>query len=160
MAGALYHQYGALIRARCRRLLNDDAKAEDATQEVFLRVVRHLERAPNTAEALRWMYRIAANYCLNEIRDEKRRTRLGASCIDDVDDVDTSAGEDTRSARDLARRIVERVPDRLALPALLHHVNGMSHREVGRALGLSRRTIITYIAEFRARALRLAAKDS
>jgi RNA polymerase sigma-70 factor (ECF subfamily) len=57
----LYRQFGPVIFARCRNLLGENAAAEDATQETFLRVHRHLERTPE--EALGWTYRIATNYC-------------------------------------------------------------------------------------------------
>src|SRR5450432_857531 len=70
---ALYRMYGPVIYARCVRLLGDRAAAEDAMQETFVRVQRHLEKAPDAEEALRWVYRIATNYCLNEIRDRKLR---------------------------------------------------------------------------------------
>src|SRR5450432_413657 len=69
----LYRMYGPLIYARCARLLGDRAAAEDAIQETFMRVQRHLDKAPNSNEALTWVYRIATNYCLNEIRDRKLR---------------------------------------------------------------------------------------
>src|SRR5450432_2184327 len=58
---ALYRMYGPVIYARCVRLLGDRAAAEDAMQETFVRVQRHLEKAPDAEEALRWVYRIATN---------------------------------------------------------------------------------------------------
>jgi RNA polymerase sigma-70 factor (ECF subfamily) len=61
-----------VIYARCCRLLGDRAVAENATQETFMRVHKHLDKAPDGREALAWIYRIATNYCLNEIRDRKR----------------------------------------------------------------------------------------
>src|SRR5215813_6025428 len=72
---ALYRAYGPVIYARCRRLLGDGGAAEDATQETFMRVYRHLDKA-DSREALGWIYRIATNYCLNEIRNRKRRPAL------------------------------------------------------------------------------------
>jgi RNA polymerase sigma-70 factor (ECF subfamily) len=80
----LYRTYAPVIFARCRRILNDARAAEDATQETFLRVHRHLAKAPD-AHALRWIYRIATNYCLNELRDRVARPMP-------VDDVDESSG--------------------------------------------------------------------
>ena len=70
---ALYRSYGPAIYWRCLRLLRDRAAAEDATQETFMRVLRHLDRAPDADEAIRWIWRIATNYCLNELRNSKRR---------------------------------------------------------------------------------------
>src|SRR5437870_7430193 len=70
---ALYREYGPVIYWRCAKLLRDEAAAEDATQETFLRVCRHLDAAPDIDEALRWIWRIATNYCLSEVRNRQRR---------------------------------------------------------------------------------------
>src|SRR4051812_16226699 len=61
---ALYRRYRAVILGRCRRLLRDAQAAEDATQETFMRVLRHATKAPAGDEALPWMLRIATNLCL------------------------------------------------------------------------------------------------
>src|SRR5438067_7481063 len=138
---ALYRQYGPVIYARCCRLLGDRAAAEDATQETFMRVHRHLDKAP--AEALAWIYRIATNYCLNELRDRKKRPAL-------YDEVPERGGEDVAAVladRDLVARIVRRSPEKLRAPAWLYHVDGLEHEEVARVLGASRRTVINRLAE-------------
>ena len=62
---ALYRKYGPAVYSRCRRILRDESLAEDATQEVFVRVLRHIDEAPDDEAALRWVYRIATNYCLD-----------------------------------------------------------------------------------------------
>src|SRR5262245_12099271 len=85
----LYRSYGGIIYARCRKLLGDDSAAEDAAQETFIRVFRHLDRAPDERAALAWIYRIATNYCLNEIRDRRLRPRPGLQVPDPmVNDVE------------------------------------------------------------------------
>lgn len=71
---SLYRRYGPFLHARCMRMLGDRAAAEDATQETLLRVHRHLHRAPDDREALAWIYRIATNDRLDEIRNRKLRT--------------------------------------------------------------------------------------
>ena len=50
-AAELYRKFGAVIYSRCRRILRDPTAAEDATQEVFLRALKHLESAPSDAAA-------------------------------------------------------------------------------------------------------------
>src|SRR3954468_13627413 len=139
----LYRAYGPVIYARCRRLLSDAAAAEDATQETFMRVHRHLDKAER-GDALAWIYRIATNLCLNEIRNRKRR----AEPTDEIPEVGGESLQRILADRDLAARIVERSPEKLRVVAWLHHVDGLDQGEVARVLDISRRTVVNRLAEF------------
>ena len=143
----LYRSYGPAIYARCRLLLMDDGAAEDATQETFLRVWRHLERVPDAREALYWIYRVATNYCLNEIRD--RRTRdLPAEKLPEV--AEAGGAAETRIVdRDLARRLIDHAHTNLRVVAWLYHVDGFEQEEVASVVGISRRTVVNRLANFR-----------
>lgn len=141
---ALYRTYGPFIYARCSRLLGDSAAAEDATQETFMRVHRHLDKAPDSNEALAWIYRIATNYCLNEIRNRKRR----AVPHETLPDMVGESTEATLADRDLAARIIHRSPEKLRAVAWLHHVDGLDQADVARVLGISRRTVVNRLAAF------------
>ena len=142
----LYRTYAPVIYARCRRILNDARAAEDATQETFLRVHRHLAKAPDPQHALRWIYRIATNYCLNELRDRIARPTP-------VDDVDARSGGqeadmlDEVIDRDLVVRLLARVHAQVGQVAWLHHVDGLDQNEVAQLLGISRRTVVNRLAE-------------
>src|SRR4051794_38631577 len=108
----LYRRYGPFIYARCVRLLDDRAAAEDATQETFMRVHRHLRKAPDTNEALGWIYRIATNYCLNEIRNRKLRPQPASDGPASVE----PAGEHLEAVlanRDAVARLVRRSSEKL-----------------------------------------------
>jgi len=161
-AASLYRTYGPVIFARCRRMLLDDAEAEDATQEVFLRVARHLDEGMRPDQAILWIHRVATNYCLNELRNRKRRRPHFSPSPDELDQAIGLApdNEEVVANRDLVRRIAERSPERLTTPAKLHYLDGLSHEEVGRTLGVSRRTVINHLAEFRKRALRMLGRMS
>ncbi|HEX4622470.1 MAG TPA: sigma factor, partial [Myxococcaceae bacterium] len=95
----LYRRYGPVTYAQCHRLLKDRAAAEDATQEVFLRVLRHLESAPSDADAVRWIHRISINYCFNVLRDRARRAEPMADLPEQAGDHPDAWMTD----RDLAR---------------------------------------------------------
>ena len=137
----LYRRYGPIIYARCRRLLQDEAAAEDATQETFLRVLRHIERAPDEREVLTWIYRIATNHCLNVLRDARRRPTGPAVWAG-------ASFEQGLADRDLAIRLLQRVPRKLAVVAWMHHVEGMAQGEVAQVLGISRRTVVNRLGAF------------
>ncbi len=154
---ALYREYGQAIYWRCLRILRDEAAAEDATQETFLRVHRHLERAPDADEAGRWILRIATNYCLNAARDRRR----GPEPRDELPEVSGDVGlEQLLSDRDMVRRIVGRVDEKLRAVAWAHYVDGLDHVEAGRMLGISRRTVANRLAVFEERARKIFRRTS
>ena len=150
--GELYRAHGPVIYARCRRLLGDDAAAEDAAQETFMRVQRHLDKAPDARAALAWIYRIATNYCLNEIRDRKLRPEPRDRLPERAD----ADPQRVLADRDLAARIIEHAPPKLRPVAWLHFVDGLDQGEVARVLGISRRTVVNRLGAFVARARRFA----
>jgi RNA polymerase sigma-70 factor, ECF subfamily len=148
----LYRTYGGAIYARCRRILGDHPTAQDATQETFLRVHRHIDRVPDPQNVLRWIYRIATNYCLNEIRGRKLRPapleQLPESQL-------PGAADDPIAERQLVQRLVHHVPEKLRTVAWLYHVDGLEQAEVAEILGISRRTVVNRLGEFQERARRV-----
>jgi RNA polymerase sigma-70 factor (ECF subfamily) len=147
----LYRTFGGAIYSRCRRILDDPQAAEDATQETFLRVYRHLEEVPDMGQALRWIYRIATNYCLNEVRNRKLRP-LPVEQLPEGAPVVPIDGP--IADRQLVQRVVARVPEKLRAVAWLYHVDGMDQAEVADVLGISRRTVVNRLNAFREKARR------
>lgn len=152
----LYRTYGRVIFARCRRLLGSDALAQDATQETFLRVLGHLEAAPDSQEAIRWVYRIATNHCLNLMRDERRRARA----LEGVPSLPIVDSEQRIADRRLVEQLLEHLPRKLAATAWLYHVDGLEHAEVARTLGISKRSVANYLTQFARSAAKFARRAS
>ena len=153
----LFRVYGPVIYARCRRLLGDAAAAEDATQETFMRVFKHLDRAPDTEAALGWIYRIATNYCLNEIRDR----RLRPESHDSPPELpQLECAEQLFVNRDLAALVIKRSPEELRVVAWLHYVDGFDQLEVARTLGISRRTVVNRLTVFHRNAQKFALRTA
>ncbi|MEA2700760.1 MAG: hypothetical protein QOI66_5031 [Myxococcales bacterium] len=148
-----------MIYARCRRLLIDEGAAEDATQETFMRVYRHIEQAPDVHEALTWIYRIATNCCLNEIRAR----RLRPEPRETLPEPGLSGGGVTFENRfvdqDLVRRLIGRAGSKLQGPAWLYHVDGLEQEDVARVLGLSRRTVAARLKAFAANARKFLGRN-
>jgi RNA polymerase sigma-70 factor, ECF subfamily len=148
----LYRMYGPVIYARCRSLLRDDGEAEDATQETFVRVHRHLDRLPPSRAVLYWIHRVATNYCLNQLRNRRQVAR--ALPIEAADRPVAAASEggggpeERLGDRDLAARLVERAHPKVKPVAWLYHVDGFEQEEVARLLGISRRTVAARLATF------------
>src|SRR5688572_33352642 len=72
----LYGGYRSRVLKRARQLLGHDHEAEDATQEVFLRLIDADARMLLHPEPLAWLLRVTTNLCLNRLRDDRRRKQL------------------------------------------------------------------------------------
>jgi RNA polymerase sigma-70 factor (ECF subfamily) len=121
-------------------LLGDVDAARDAMQEVFLRALNvsgGLDPSP-----LGWLYRTTTNLCLNRLRDGKRRNELLS--LEVSDDVAT----DDIESRVLVLRVLERVPQELQDIAIYYFVDGLSHDEIAKVAGVSRRTVGNRISDF------------
>jgi hypothetical protein len=68
----LFEQHGPRVYRRALRILGNAADAEEALQEVFIRVMRGAEGFESRSEITTWLYRITTNYCLNMVRSERR----------------------------------------------------------------------------------------
>jgi RNA polymerase sigma factor (sigma-70 family) len=150
---ALYREHAAAIRRRCQRLLRDEDAAADVTQETFMRVARHADRVPPGREALPWLYRIATNLCLNELRNRRTAREATAAFGDLV--ASTLAGPEAAVAdRQLVRQLLAALPEKVRTVAVLRHVDGLHDAEVAAALGVGRRTVVYRLAEFKAKSAR------
>jgi RNA polymerase sigma-70 factor (ECF subfamily) len=141
---ALYAKFGPVIYARCRRLLRDPVAAEDATQDIFVKLLKHFGAAPDEQVIPLWIHRIVTNHCLNCLRDAKRRAQPMEHLPVQVDD----EFEEGLLNRDFAEKVLERAPEALKVPAVLYHARGMEQGKVAETLGCSRRTVLYRLAEF------------
>ena len=149
----LYREYGPAVYRRCLRLLRDREAARDATQEVFVKLLRDIGRLDDPDAALPWIYRVATNHCLNLRRDARRHGEDGG---DDALEVAEGA-PDAFPERQLARRVLARFDVETQAIAVGVLVDGMQHGELADALGISRRTVHRKLARFLDGARRLVA---
>ena len=128
----LYNRYGGTVYARCRQILGDEAAAEEATQETFLRAKRHLDRHGEPDNVLGWLFALATSHCLEEVE----------AAVDRREPPD----EELPGDRALAARLVARAEPPLRVVAWLCHVDGMTQDEAARLLALPRRTVVERLA--------------
>lgn len=141
---ALYREYGPTVYRRCLRLLGDREAARDATQEVFVKVVRDIGKLEKRETALPWIYRVATNHCLNVLRDARRRGERPAA---DALELVPAAPEGSPDRR-LARQVLSRFDLKTQAIAVGVLVDGMEREEVAGLLGISRRTVHRKLTRF------------
>ncbi len=140
----LYFRYQSLVYHRCLRLLGDPHSAQDATQETFVRVVQAAHRTSFGAHAAGWLFQVATNYCLNELRS--RRTR--ATHVPDYSEL-ASSPESSFLDQAQARALIRQLPPSLGAVVYLYFVDGLCQHEVAEALQISRRTVNNRLLSFR-----------
>ncbi len=130
-----YRTYGPMVLRRCRRLLGDEHRAQDAMHDVFVQLLRNESRLQDSAPSS-LLFRIATNVCLNLIRSAKRRPETS-----DGDLLQRIAGcEDTEArttARSVLGRLFAREQESSRTIAVLHLLDGMTLEEVADEVGMS-----------------------
>ena len=140
----LYGRYGPAVYRRCLRLLRDREAARDATQEVFMRLVKDMARLEDRENVLPWIYRVATNHCLNLIRSDRRHGEAVPS-----DELSLAAPETSDyPTRSLARDVLARFDEGTQAVAIGVLVDGMEHEELAQALGISRKTVERRLGRF------------
>jgi RNA polymerase sigma-70 factor (ECF subfamily) len=131
----VYERYGRSVYRRACKLLGDPEAAKDATQEVFMRVMRLDEGDGLGSNPLAWLYRATTNLCLNWLRDARRRRAIMSSRASE----EATLGDP--DARVIVRRILREVPEYLQDIAVYYYVDELSHDEIAEIIGVSRRTV-------------------
>ena len=73
----IYEQYADLIYNLCLNYLQNEADAEEVTQDVFLKVYQSIDHFREDSNLKTWIYRIGINKCLDFLKAKKRRKRFG-----------------------------------------------------------------------------------
>lgn len=132
--------YGALAPQLLRYLTGlarDRTRAEDLLQDTFMQLHRARATYHPGRPVRPWAYAIARNVFLMHARAASRRGRHEAVADDELPDVPVPAEMESFADRDAVRRAVAQLPPERREPLLLHHVLGLSFREVGAVLGIT-----------------------
>jgi len=145
----LFRKWSPRVLQYTRRFVGSDALAEELTQDVFVQVFRFRNRYRPQSRFATWLFTIATNLSLNELRRPERHLRVDLWEKTDADDrregpplPDPHAvtAEQGASTRELARRLeaaVGALPPKQRAALLLSRFDGLAYRDVAEALGCS-----------------------
>jgi RNA polymerase sigma-70 factor, ECF subfamily len=138
------------------RILGNEADARDASQEVFLRVYKYLNRFKPEQDFFGWLYGITINVC-RDIAKKRQRHQAQFTSLTGTEETFAVAA-DERGADELVQRSQERDLIAAALSALsykervaivLRDIEGLSTEEVARILKSSSTTVRSQISSAR-----------
>ena len=150
----LFQKYTSSVVNFAFHFLGNRARAEEIAQEVFLQVYRWQERYEPKAKFSTWLFKIAHNHCLNEVRKGEYRVTLeslspqedrdGDERTRELPETQLNKGEDVFAGKQAAARVTEvlrRVPETQRSALMLSRFEGMSYREVADVLGVTEKAV-------------------
>jgi RNA polymerase sigma factor (sigma-70 family) len=141
-----------LVRYFRARLRSDEA-AEDLVQDIYLKISNL--PAPEIGNPVAYLYRLGTNLMLDRLKAQRRAGRrdgewrdLHSGSVGGEDVADASPADDVTDARQRLRRIiavVNELPPPMREAFRLHKLEGLSHAETARAMGVSRSSVEKYM---------------
>jgi RNA polymerase sigma-70 factor (ECF subfamily) len=145
----LMRQYERMVLVTALRLLGSTEDAQDASQEVFLKLYRNLGKVESSGAFSGWLYRVTVNTCHDLRRRRPASVALqeaGEIASGDADPQQLTAEEERRRVLQLSLRMLSE-KEREAL--VLRDLEGLSTEEVARVLGSSEATVRSQISKAR-----------
>jgi RNA polymerase sigma-70 factor (ECF subfamily) len=150
----LFNKFSPSVVNFAFRFVGSRERAEELAQEVFLQVYRSKERYEPKAKFSTWLFKIANNHCLNEVRKGEYRVshesldssldREGDERERDLPDTNPRKGDDILAAKQAAYRIqqiLRRLPESQRSALMLSRLEGMSYQEVAEVLGTTEKAV-------------------
>jgi len=146
---SLMRRHERLVLATALRLLGTMEDAQDASQEVFLRLYRNLGKLENSANLAGWLYRVTVNIC-----HDLRRRRPEETAVDAAAEIEAPGADPQQAAAaNERRRVLElslrQLSGKQRAALVLRDLEGLSTEEVAAILGTSQATVRSQIFQAR-----------
>jgi len=132
-AGRLFILYANDVYRILYGHLGDDPDLEDLVQNVFIQVIRSLAAFAFRSRFSTWLYRIAVNVALQELRSRGRRVRttdLDAALDLPDEGMEPWRAADEHMARELSLRILDGIAEKKRVPFILYEFGGYELKEI------------------------------
>jgi RNA polymerase sigma-70 factor (ECF subfamily) len=157
--GELVRRYQRAVANLIFLTLGDRNEVEDLTQEVFIRAYRSLGRFDEKSNFYSWLYRIAVNLCIDEIRRRKIRKLLSLDLMSEPllerekkakeKDSAASANLMKEERKQMVLQALEKLSPLYRSALVLREYENMGYEEIAETLGISVQAVKSRI--FRAR---------
>lgn len=157
--GELVARYRNSITNYVYRLLNDYDAAVDIAQETFVRLYGARERYQKSHAFSTYIYSIATNLAITELRRRKRRRLISFGALFEQEDEREFDPPDARPLQDVAlvenerqravARAIASLPEKYRAPIVLRDVEGRAYEEIAAILDLNEGTVKSRISRAR-----------
>lgn len=147
----LVNRYQPLVLNTCKGFVNSLSDAEDLTQEVFIEVFESLKGFRSEAKLSTWIYRIAVNKSLNQVRKIKRNRMFlsiegyftSKGDANDALQVFNKDGETADSNiersenKELLKQAINKLPENQRIAFVLSKYQELSYKEIAEVMNVS-----------------------
>lgn len=144
----LLRRHQPMVWAVCRRLCGDDESANDATQNALIRIVRGLPSFEGRSKPSTWIYRIAANAAMDELRARARRPRP-TDLVGDPDIGTVPPGDAAVEDRMILDPALGGLPEEFRLVVVLRDLVDLEYTEIADLLDIPVGTVRSRLSRAR-----------
>ncbi|MDH4241348.1 MAG: RNA polymerase sigma factor [Phycisphaerae bacterium] len=140
--GQLYLRHRDRTVALAYRILGQWNRAEDISQEAFLRVYMAAGKYKPEAEFTTWLYKIVVNLCIDEKRRIQRSDSLAQTYEYQRTGTKDSLNDNERAEIiGVVHKAIQELSQRQRIAVILHKLEGLSHAEISSRTGWSQSSI-------------------
>lgn len=155
-------KYQDKVYNTCRYMLGNGSDAEDAAQDVFIKIYKNLNYFKPSPYLAAWVYRIAVNTCIDYRRRPLLKTSVRSSRDDNeytIEDVSNNPGPEraleSKQAGQAVINALSRLSKKLRTVIVLKEIEGLSYEEIAGTLNISIGTVKSRISRAREELKRL-----
>jgi RNA polymerase sigma-70 factor, ECF subfamily len=155
----VYKQSADLVYNLCLNYLQNTSEAEEACQNVFVKVYSKYNQFKAESELQTWIYRIAINECLDRIKSTKRKKRLSIFQVFSNEQSEANAFrennhpgiqlEDKEAINKILSAINE-LPENQKTAIILKSIEGLSQKEISQIMETSEKAVESLLSRARA----------
>ncbi|HEX9829634.1 MAG TPA: sigma-70 family RNA polymerase sigma factor [Bacteroidota bacterium] len=132
----LYREHVGRVYAVCLRICADTGRAEELTQDVFVRTWQVLPSFRGESAFSSWLHRLAVNVVLVDFRSQRRRTARVQS-TDDIELYDSPEHSASPGTSLDLEEAIKKLPPQARTIFVLHDIEGYKHEEIAEQLELA-----------------------
>ncbi|MFC1712452.1 RNA polymerase sigma factor [Candidatus Poribacteria bacterium] len=147
----LFHRHQDRVYSVAIRMMNNPEDALDMTQEIFLRAYQKISKFKFTSAFSTWLYRLATNLCIDELRKRKRSANT-TPLEEAISQSDGNTPEDDAISKDREKRIwqaINSLKEKERAIIVLRDIEGLSYKEIAEVFGCSLGRVKSRIHEAR-----------
>jgi len=134
----LVREHQTKLYHTCLRMMGNPDDARDMSQEILVKIWRNLPSFKGDSSLSTWLYRIAINTCLDELRrrSKNRQSSIEALSESGWEPTDPEAEQilDRALNRQLLRSAIKQLPDDFRAVIVLRDVSGFAYEEIAQVL--------------------------